>query len=119
MSFTNYLEAKVLDDNFVNGTVYLALFTSDPGEDGTGTEVSGGGYKRQVINFGAPSGGQITNSAEVRFPIATASYGTITHVGVYDDTDNLVDYTVLDSAREVQENDQFVVDTSGYTISLD
>lgn len=38
-------------------TFLMALFTSDPGTSGASGEVAGGGYTRQPINFGAPSGG--------------------------------------------------------------
>lgn len=126
MGFTNYLEAKVLNDNF--SSVELALFTSEPGEDDTGIEVTGGGYERQAIVFGSASGGEITNTAEVRFPIATADYGAVTHMGIYDASGNLLDYIILEeydeskemlvpAPREVHTNDQFVLDR--YTVKLD
>lgn len=47
-ALSNYLENKLLDAvlagvPFTSPTkVYVALFTSNPGEDGTGTEVTGG-----------------------------------------------------------------------------
>ena len=54
MSFSNYLENKILLHVFgatpytAPATLYVALFTSDPGEGGTGTEVSGGSYARRA-----------------------------------------------------------------------
>ncbi len=38
-------------------TVYLALYSNDPTDADTGTEISGTNYARQSITFGAPSNG--------------------------------------------------------------
>ena len=57
MSFSNYLENKVLLHVFgataytAPATLYVGLFTSNPGETGGGTEVSGGSYARQTAAF--------------------------------------------------------------------
>ncbi|WP_052410457.1 phage tail fiber protein [Paenibacillus durus] len=92
MQISNYLSAALLNQAFRNatwtppGTVYLALYTSDPTAADTGTEVSGGAYARQAIAFGAAAveGGKMTvkSSADVAFPIATADWGLVTHVGL-------------------------------------
>lgn len=66
-------------------THYLALFTTTLDDaDATvsdGTEVSGGSYARVALPgayFGtAASGGSISNDAEIAFPEATSSWGTI------------------------------------------
>jgi len=82
-------------------TVYVALFTTAPADDGTGgVEVSGGSYARAAITtstgFSAISGGtaphQISNAATVTFATPTANLGTIVAFGVYDalTTDNLL-----------------------------
>ena len=92
MQISNYLSAALLNAVLRNtpytspATVYVALYTSDPTAADTGTEVTGGAYARQAITFGAPtlvSGQQtVSNSAEVVFPVATADWGTVTHVGL-------------------------------------
>ena len=64
--------------------VYLALYTSAPNDDDTGVEVSGGNYARQVMTFSAPTDGVTANNALVQFPVATATWGTLTHIGVRD-----------------------------------
>jgi len=87
---SNYLENAVVNHVLRNTpltsptTVYIALFTSDPGEAGSGTEVSGGSYARQSVAFAAPSDGVVTNSGLVTFPAATAGWGTVTHVAIFD-----------------------------------
>lgn len=62
-----------------NGS-YLALYTSNPGADNTGTEVAGGSYSRKAITFGSVSGGAIRNTGAVTF--TGLPNGTITHYGI-------------------------------------
>ena len=89
MSFSNFLETEILDHVFggnaysAPGTLYVGLFTAAPSDTGGGTEVSGGGYARQSAAF-TVSGNEATNSASIEYPTATASYGTVTHVGIFD-----------------------------------
>lgn len=93
--FSNYAENAILNHVFRNSaltsptTVYCALFTAvTDAEAGTGTEVSGGSYARTAITFGAPSNGVSTNSSAVTFPQASASWGTVTHFGIFDASTN-------------------------------
>ena len=65
-------------------TIYLGLFTALSGDGAVVTEVSGNGYARQSIAFDAPSTRVSSNSAVVTFPLSTASWGTISYVGLYD-----------------------------------
>ena len=78
MSMSTYLKNKVLNDNLRTSTVYAALFTSDS------VEVNGASYARQAITFIVPTEGQTSNGADVLFPIATETWGNITHVGIFD-----------------------------------
>lgn len=88
--FSDYLENKILNHVFRNtaytpaAAVYLGLYTSAPSDAGGGTEVSGAGYARQAITFSAASGGAISNTAAVQFTATGGSYGTVTHVGIFD-----------------------------------
>jgi hypothetical protein len=88
-NLSDYLETVYL--NWLRGTattppstLYLALFTVAPTDAGGGTEVTGGAYARQVVTFGAPSGGQIVSSADVVFPEAAANWGTVVACAVFD-----------------------------------
>lgn len=58
-------------------TFYAALFVG-------GVEVSGNGYARQLVTFGSPSGGAMSNSGIINFPVATGDWGTIDEVRIYD-----------------------------------
>lgn len=90
MSMSNYLENALINATLRGvsytspATVYITLYTSDPTESDSGTEVSGGSYARQAITFGAPTDGTTTNSDNVTFPEATADWGTVTHFGIKD-----------------------------------
>lgn len=89
-ALSNYLENALINAVLRNtsytspATVYVALFTTDPTDAATGTEVSGGSYARTAVTFGAPANGVSSNSGVVTFPTATGSWGTITHMGIFD-----------------------------------
>jgi hypothetical protein len=66
-------------------TAYVSLHTADPGDTGA-NEISGGGYARQGPITFANAGSNPTvasNSAILTFAAASASWGTITHFGVW------------------------------------
>ena len=99
----------------------MALFTTDPTDAGTGTEVSGAGYVRQSISWNTPASGATTNSADVTFPQATGNYGTVTHIGIYDNSSggNLLYHGSLSATKSVETNDTFLVEAGDLSISLD
>jgi threonine dehydrogenase-like Zn-dependent dehydrogenase len=126
MSFSNFLETEILDHVFAGAaytaptTKYLALFTAvADGEAGSVTEVSGGGYARQTVAF-TTSGNTTSNNAAVEFPTATANYGTVTHVGVYDasSSGNLMAYAALSSNKTIETGDVFRVPSGDLDITL-
>ena len=87
-ALSNVHASTLLNTSLRSGTYYLALFLTDPTASGTGTEVSGGGYARKIINFSAPSlvsgKEQVSNSAPVDFGTLTADLGTVAYWGIYD-----------------------------------
>ena len=123
---SNYLENALINATLRNTsytsptTIYAALFTSDPTDAGTGTEVSGGSYSRKAITFGAPSNGASTNSAAVEFDQATASWGTVTHFGIYDasTSGNLLYHGALTASKAIDTGDVFKFATSSVTVTL-
>ena len=84
---TNYLENKIAEHVFggsaytAPSTLYVALFTSAPSDTGSGTEASGGSYTRMAMAF-TVSSDTASNTSNVEFPKATASWGTVTHFAV-------------------------------------
>lgn len=115
--FTDYLEAALLDhilggpDYERPSSVYVALSTTAPDDDGSGfTEPAGGGYARVAVtnnatNWPAAEGDPTTksNGDVIAFPQATDAWGTVTHFGIFDDTTggNLLMSGPLDNPREV------------------
>lgn len=128
MSFSNTFETHVLNYVFTTTSVtrptawYLALFTSNPAEDASGTEVSTSGtaYARQSATF-TVSGDTASNSSAIEFPTATASYGTVTHVGVFDASSagNLIAYAALTTSKAIDTGDVLRVNSGELDITLD
>ena len=98
----------------------MALFTTNPAEDGSGTEVSGGAYARQSVAF-TVTGNTASNTGAVEYATATENYGTVTHVGVYDasTSGNLLAYAALTSSKSIEIGDVFRVPTGDLDITLD
>jgi len=128
MSFSNTFETHVLNYVFTTTSVtrptawYLALFTSNPAEDASGTEVSTSGtaYARQSAAF-TVSGNTASNSSAIEFPTATASYGTVTHVGVFtaSTSGTLIAYAALSTSKAIDTGDVFRVPSGDLDITLD
>lgn len=125
--FSNYLENKILDHVLKNvsytspTTVYVGLFTTDPTDAGTGTEVSGGSYARQVLSVTTASAGIVTSSGDVTFPQATANWGTISHIGILDalTSGNLLMHTALTTSKVIETGDILKVSSGNLTVTLD
>jgi hypothetical protein len=66
--------------------LYLALYTVAPGVGDAGTEVSGGSYARQAVDFNAAALGSVftTQTATIAFPDPTANWGQIVAWGLRD-----------------------------------
>jgi len=125
--FSNYLENKILDHVLRNTsytsptTVYVGLYTSNPDEGNTGTEISGGGYARQVLSVTTASAGIVTSSADVTFPQATANWGTISHIALLDaiTSGNMLMYTALTTSKVIETDDILKINSGSLTVSLD
>lgn len=125
--FSNYLENKILDHVLKNisytspTTAYVGLFTSDPTDAGTGTEVSGGSYARQILSVTTASAGITTSSGDITFPQATASWGTISHIGILDalTSGNLLMHTALTTAKTIDSGDILKISSGNLTVTLD
>lgn len=127
---SNHLENAMLNLT-LNGsaftaisTPYVSLHTADPTDAGTGTEVSGGSYARQSASFAtaAGTGGSVSTDADITFPTATADWGTITHIGIWDSatvgSSNLLYHTALDTSKTITSGDIFKILTGNLTVTL-
>lgn len=123
---SNYLENALINATLRNtsytspAAVYVSLHTADPTDAGTGTEVSGGSYARQSATFGAPSNGVSTTTADITFPQATASWGTIGWIAIWDasTTGNMLYHTALDTSKSIDTGDIFKIASGSLTVTL-
>ena len=123
---SNYLENALINATLRNtaftspSVVYVGLYTSDPTDADTGTEVTGGSYARQAVTFGAPSNGVSTNSAAIEFPQATGTWGTVGWIGIEDASTggNLLYHTALDASKTIATGDIFKIAIGSLSVTL-
>jgi hypothetical protein len=132
-SFGDFLEDELLDHVFGNAayaapaTLYLALSTTDPTDDGSGiTEPGGGSYARlgvanNATNFPAASGGSKSNGTDFTFVTATASWGVIAYMAIFDAGagGNMLAHASLTSSKTIDNGDTVIFETGNLTITLD
>ncbi len=126
---SDYLEQKLLEHVFRNisfvspSTVYLCLYTTATDDGNGGTEVSGNGYGRQPITFGAAQSpaGTIQNSALISFPTATPSgWGTVTHFAIHDAAiaGNRLVWGALNASKIINAGDRIEFAINDITITF-
>lgn len=131
-TLSDYMELKVLDSIFgniafpSNANLFFALFTAAPSDSGGGTEVTGGSYARKSMannatNFPAAAAGAKSNGTVITFAQATASWGTVTHLGVFDASSggNLLAWCSLTTSKLVDINDTFEIAVGDLDVTLD
>jgi hypothetical protein len=94
MPLSNVTKSGTIDFWFRNqlpqqpSSVFVALYSTDPTGANTGVEITGGGYTRMGITFGAPtiSGTQsiAQNNTVVTFPQLNANVGTAMFIALLD-----------------------------------
>lgn len=112
-AMSDYLENEILDHILGTGaytmpaTVYVGLSTGSFNDDNSGTELTGNGYARQSISFGAAASGTASNDAAVEFPAATGSWGTVSHFGLFDASSagNLLIHGALTASKVIETGD--------------
>lgn len=127
MSLADYGENKILDEWFTifGSTLYVGLSTADPLDDGTGlAEPTGGGYARKATtnaDWNAASGGSRTNSVVFTFDPATGSWGTLTHVCIFDALTggNLIASGALTQPKAISVDQVASFPAASLTIGLD
>ena len=125
-AFSNYLENALINGTLratnytAPATVYVGLFTTDPTDAGSGTEVSGNGYARKSATFAAPSNGASTTDADIQFDQATGDWGTVTHFAIFDalTTGNMLYHGALTTSKTIETGDVFKIATGGLTVTL-
>lgn len=131
---SDYLEDAAMDHIFnkvtlTSPTTWVALFTADPTDADTGTEVTQGGAYARIRVFpnassspawNASTGGLVDNGADITWATASDNWGTVTHVGVYDASTagNLLVHGSLTASKAVNTNDVFKIPSGAFDITL-
>lgn len=103
--------------------VFVGLLTAAPSDTGGGTEVTGGSYARVSVSSSlanwagtqaaasttASSGtsGTTSNNGTITFPAPTATWGVVTHMGIWDASTggNLLIYSALTTSKTINNGD--------------
>ena len=124
-NLSDYAENELLDHILGTGsytmpTVYIALYTDDPTDADTGTEVTGGSYARETAAFDVAASGASANSSDITFTQATANWGTVTHIGIRDALSggNLLWHGPLATSKAVNDGDTFKIPAGDLDVAL-
>ncbi len=128
-AMTDYLEDRFLNHFFratassTIATVYLGLFTANPGETGGGTEATSGSYARHSIAFDAPSGGAIANQL-CTFTTASADWSSAANITgwmIFDasTSGNGLVYGTFTTAQPVLSGNTFSVPAGNLILTAD
>jgi hypothetical protein len=138
-AMSNYLESGILNHLFRTGTfskpstIAVALTSNIPDDTQGYSEVANAGsYAR--VDVGAPDNGDwdfvdqvsdsghIQNTAAITFPTATANWGMVSGVVVFDNATygagNVLFRGALPSPRDIRTNDQYSFAIGGLDIYL-
>lgn len=140
---SDYLENKLIDHVFrgqsytAPTTIYFALFTSSCSDSAGGTEVATGSYARpglaaSLANWAGTqsagstvassgTGGTTSNNATVTFATPSASWGTVTHLGIYDavTSGNLLICRALTTSKTINSGDTVTFPAASFTFQID
>jgi len=142
-AMSDYLENKLIDQIFRGqaytfpSSVFIGLLTAAPSDTGGGTEVSGNAYTRVAVNttlanFAGTQGtstttassgtsGTTSNNTTLTFPTPSASWGTVTHFGVYDanTSGNLLFFGALSISKTINSGDTVTFPAAALSIQID
>lgn len=120
-AFSNHLEQALINatlrgGSYSGGPVYVALFTTDPTDAGTGSEVSDSAYARQQCHTTTPSDGwdvphasegYTSNSKQITFPAIVDGQVSVTHWAIYDAETggNLLYHAALTNPKTLDPSD--------------
>jgi hypothetical protein len=141
-AMSDFLENKLIDQLFrgqtapTTTTLYVGLLTAAPSDSGGGTEVSGGSYARvsvasSLANWAGTqaaastvassgTGGQTSNNAAITFPTPAATWGTVTHFGIYDaaSAGNLLFWGALTISKTINQADTVTFPAASLSITF-
>lgn len=137
-AFSDYLEEGILEHTLRGNTlstpsnIYVALFTSDPTDASTGSEVADSSYLRQdaakggLISSGwttpvaSGDGSMSSNAKLLQFPPIADGTVTISHYAIFDAQagGNMLYHAPFTTAKTLEINDVLSIDVGGIEIVL-
>ena len=125
-AYSNYLIPLIADHltgraaMTFDSSVFLALYSSNPGAGDTGNEIAVGSYARQQIEFDAPASGATDNTNEENFPTATADIPEITHLAIKSavTSGNLLLFGALTSSIDPANGDDYRAEAGAIDFSI-
>jgi hypothetical protein len=139
---SDFLENKLIDQLFrgqtapTTTTLYVGLLTAAPSDAGGGTEVTGGSYARVAVTSSlanwagtqaaastvasSGTGGQTSNNAAITFATPSATWGTVTHFGIYDASTagNLLFWGALTISKTINQADTVTFPAASLSITF-
>ena len=129
---SDYLELELLDHVLKLGTanwtvpthLYVSLWTSDPADAGSGTEVTGAACARKLWDawelHPTATERSARNNGTFDFAAASSNLGTVTHWGIHDavSAGNLLWYGPFDAAKTVNSGMVFHVPDEAIVMSF-
>jgi hypothetical protein len=131
----NFYENAILNHTFnaaamptIPAAVYVSLHTAAVADDGSGAEVSTSGtayarlaVTRNTTNFPTTSTGTISNGTLLQWAVATANWGTVTSVGIWDasTSGNLLYWGDLTASQAINTNNRFEIPIGDLDVSED
>jgi len=137
-AFSDYLEMNLLNatlrgGTYTGGAVFIALFTGDPTDAGTGPELADSAYQRQQAHTTVPSDGftaptdtsdglgkMSSNTRNIVFPAIVDSQVTVSHWGIYDAQagGNLLYHSAMLNPKTLDPTDVISFPIGSLTVSL-
>jgi len=130
-NLSDYLEQKLYDHTFRGtvftspGSVWVSAHTASPTDAGGG-ETTGTSYARVYVAATTAAwsahgtAGPGDNVAAITFPTAGGSWGTITHVGIYDavTSGNLLMWGALSASKLISADDTLQIAAGALDITF-
>lgn len=125
MPFSSYVDNKLIDHLLGSATytkpsaLYVALFVGNPASGGTEVTTSSSAYVRQSAAF-TISTNSASNTAAIEYATATASWGTIDYIAIYDASTagNQLVSAALSAAKTIASGDVLRIPASNLSVTL-
>jgi len=121
---SNWWETEMLNLMFLTyDPVYVALFTTNPDEDASGTEATGGSYARESVaaSVFVVLTGSAANNTNIEFTEATGNWGTLSHAAIFTSASggDMLYYSPLGTSVGINTGQIFRINSGSLIISED